>query len=132
MMIRFRESGPPVLRITSPLSRGTLKNKGGVKFSIHFCVDGETIETVFRTILSVNQPSIYGAVSDLCDEYSLVKQERGDPFESARLLMTTPTPSTEVPAHENFIAKIQTTSDPLINICTDAGFLTQLKLESIS
>ena len=69
MMIRFGESGHPVFRATSPWSRGTLKSKGGGKLSTHFCADGETIETVFRTIFSVNQLTIYGAVSDLCDEY---------------------------------------------------------------
>ena len=42
MMIKFGESGHPVFCATSPLSRGTLKNKGGGKLSIHFCVDGET------------------------------------------------------------------------------------------
>ena len=55
MMIKFGESGHPVFRATSPLSRGTLKNKGGGQLSIHFCADGETVETVFRTIISVNQ-----------------------------------------------------------------------------
>ena len=35
MMIRFGESGHPVFRVTSPLSRGTLKIKGGGKLSIH-------------------------------------------------------------------------------------------------
>ena len=64
MMIKFGESGHPVFRATSPLSRGTLKSKGGGKLSIHFCADGDTIETVFRSIISVNQLSIYGAVSD--------------------------------------------------------------------
>ena len=29
MMIKFRESGHPVFRATSPLSRGMLKSKGG-------------------------------------------------------------------------------------------------------
>ena len=47
MMIRFGESGHPVFRATSPLSRGTLKSKGGGKLPMHFCADGETIETVF-------------------------------------------------------------------------------------
>ena len=50
MMIRFGESGHPVFRATSPLSRGTLKSKGGGKLSIHFCADEDTIETVFRTV----------------------------------------------------------------------------------
>ena len=66
MMITFRESGHPVFRATSPLSRGTLKSKGGGKLSFHFCADGDTIETVFRTIICVHQLSIYGAVSDVC------------------------------------------------------------------
>ena len=70
MMIKFGESGDPVFRATSPLSRGTLKGKGGGQLSIHFCADGDTIETVFRTNISVNQLSIYGAVSDVCEEYS--------------------------------------------------------------
>ena len=68
-MIKFSESGHRVFRSTSPLSRGVLKSKGGGKLSIHFCADGRTIETVFRTIISVNQLSIYGAASDLCEEY---------------------------------------------------------------
>ena len=77
MVIKFSESGHPVFRATSPLSRGTLKSKGGGQLSIHFCADGGTIETVFRTILSVNQLSIYGAVSYLCDEYSACQTRTG-------------------------------------------------------
>ena len=68
MMIKFGESGHPLFRATSPLSRGTLTSKGGGQLSIHFCTDGCTIETVCRTIISVGQLSFYGAVSDLCDE----------------------------------------------------------------
>ena len=69
MMIRFGESGHPVFRAKSPLSRGTLRSNGRGKLSTHFCADGWTIETVFLTIISVNQLSIYGAVSELCEEY---------------------------------------------------------------
>ena len=43
MMIKFGESGHPVFRATSPLSRGTLKSEGGGKLSIHLCADGDTI-----------------------------------------------------------------------------------------
>ena len=68
MMTTFAESRHPVFRSTSPLSTGVLKSKGDGKLSIHFCADGDTIETVFRTIISVNQLSIYGAVSDVCEE----------------------------------------------------------------
>ena len=51
MMIKFGESGHPVFRATSPLSRGTFKSKGGGQLYIHFCADGDTIEIVFRTII---------------------------------------------------------------------------------
>ena len=40
MMMECSESGHPVFRSTSPLSRGTLKSKGGEKLSIRFCADG--------------------------------------------------------------------------------------------
>ena len=95
MMIKFGESGHPVFRATSPLSRGTLKSKGGGKLSIHFCADGDTIETVFRTIISVNQLSNYGAVSELCEEYSIrqtstrrpvVAEQSDDFFRASRLI----------------------------------------------
>ena len=69
MMLTFAESGHPVFRATSRLSRGVLKSNGGGKLSIHYCADQETITTVFRTIISVNQLSLYGAVAEMCEEY---------------------------------------------------------------
>ena len=141
MMIKFRESGHPVFRATSPSSRGTPKSKGGGTLSRHFCADGDTVETVFRTIISVNQLSIYGAVSDLCDEYSACQARTGRPvlagqsdplFERARLLMTTPTPSTEVPAQEHLLQKykerVERQQNRVIKICTDAEFLTPVEV----
>ena len=65
MMVTLAESGHPVFRVTSPLSRGKLKSKGGGKLSIHSCADQDTITTVFRTITSVNQLSLYGAVAEM-------------------------------------------------------------------
>ena len=143
MMIKFRESGHPVFRVTNPLSRGTLKNKGGGKLSFHFCADGETIEAVFCTIISVNQLSIFGAVSDLCEEYSTcqtstvrpVLAEQFDPlFEPVRLLMKTLALSTEDSAQEDLLQKYQERVERLsqqnrvIKICTDAGFLTTVEV----
>ena len=63
-MITFAESRHPVFRATSPLSRGQLKSKGEGKLSIHCCADLEKVKTVFRTIISVNQLSLYGAVAE--------------------------------------------------------------------
>ena len=108
MMIKFGESGHSVFRATSPekatipLPRGMLKSKGGGKLSVHFCTDGDTIETVFRTIISVNHLRFYGAVSDLCEEYISCQTRTGRPvmagqsdplFVPADLLIMTPTPS---------------------------------------
>ena len=77
-MIKFGESGHPVFRATSPLSRGTLKSKGGGTLSIQFCADRDTIETVFPAIFSVNQLSMHGAVSDVCEEYSTCQTKNGE------------------------------------------------------
>ena len=80
MLVEFAESGCPIFRATSPLSRGQLKSKGHGKLSIHFAADQETIRTFFRTITSVNQLSLYGAVAEICEEYESFTRERGDPL----------------------------------------------------
>ena len=69
MLLEFADSGHPLFHETSPLSRGQLKNKGGGKLSIHYCADLETLTTVLRTITSVNQLSLYGAVAEMYEEY---------------------------------------------------------------
>ena len=78
-MISLGESGHPVFRATSPLSRGTLKSKGGGKLSIHFCA--------YRKRLKLFFAQLFLLISSVCTEQSqicvmntgLVKQERGDP-----------------------------------------------------
>ena len=80
MMLTFAESTHPVFRATSPLSRGVLFFcKGGGKLSMHYCADFATIETVFRTIISVNQLSLYGAVAEMCEEYESCHDWTGGP-----------------------------------------------------
>ena len=69
ILLEFAESGHPTFRATTPLSRGQLKSKGRGKLSIHFAADGNTIDTIFRIILSVNQLSVYGAVAAICEEF---------------------------------------------------------------
>ena len=144
MMITFSESGHPVFRSTSALSRGVFKSKGGGQLSIHFCADEGTIETVSRTIISVNQLSIYATVSDLCEEYKafhvrtgkLVLAGQSAPlFVPTSSLMKTPTPSTDDLAQEDLSQKYQERVDKLsqqnrvITICIDAGFLTTVEIE---
>ena len=58
----FAQSGHPVFRGTSTLSRGTWKRKQG-RNTIHFTADSGNIELIRRTIRSASQLSIYGGVS---------------------------------------------------------------------
>ena len=79
IMVTLAESGHPVFRATSPLFRGVLKSKGGGKLSIHYCADRETIENIFRIIISVNQLSLHGAVAEMCEEYETLHDRTGQP-----------------------------------------------------
>ena len=54
MLLEFEESGHPIFRAATPLSRGKLKSKGHGKLSMHFTADYPTIETIFRIITSAN------------------------------------------------------------------------------
>ena len=45
MLLEFEESGCPIFRARTPLSRGNLKSKRHGKLSIHFAADHQTIET---------------------------------------------------------------------------------------
>ena len=78
MLLRFAESGHPICRATTPLSRGQLKSKGKGKVSIHFSADQDTVDTIYRIILSLNQLSIYGAVAAICDEFVAQPDNTGE------------------------------------------------------
>ena len=77
MLLEFAESGCPIFRATTLLSRGQLKSKGHGKLSIHHAADQETIETIFRIIISANQLSLCGAVAEMCEEYETLHDRTG-------------------------------------------------------
>ena len=77
MLVEFAASGCPIFRATSPLSRSQLRSKGDGKLSIHFAAVQETIETIFRIIVSANQLSLYGAVAEMCEEYETLHDRSG-------------------------------------------------------
>ena len=79
MLLEFAKSGHPIFRATTPLSRGKLKSKGKGKVSIHFSAEPDTIDTIYRIILSVNQLSIYGAVAAICEEFVGQPDNTGEP-----------------------------------------------------
>ena len=143
MMLKFCESGHPVFRAASPLSRGQLKSKGGGKLSIHYCADLETIQTVFRTIISLNQLSLYGAVAEMCKEYETFHDRTGQPVVGGQSSSSF-VPSvikTEMPldcddlAHKDLLLqqygeRIEKLSqqDKLSKFCMDAGFLNVVEI----
>ena len=69
MLVEFAESGCPIFRATTPLSRGNLKSNGHGNLSIQFTADNPTIETIFRIIVFANQLSLFGAVANMCEEF---------------------------------------------------------------
>ena len=75
----------PVFRATSAFEKGEMKMNGqGVK-SIHFNGSDDTIELLLQTITSVNQLSVYGAVSDLCGELARDSRGTGKPAATGNL-----------------------------------------------
>ena len=79
MLLEFAESGHPTFCATTPLSRCILKSKGRGKLSFHFAADENTIDTIYRIILSVNQLSVYGAVAAVCEEFEGHQDRSGEP-----------------------------------------------------
>ena len=143
MLLEFGESGCPIFRATRPLSRGRLKSKGHGKLSIHYSADLETIETIFRIIVSVNQLSLYGAVAEMCEEYETLHDRSGQPFvggqSSSSLVLSVI--KTEVPldcddlAYKDLLLqqygeRIEKLSqqDNLSKYCLDAGFLNVIEI----
>ena len=80
MLLKFTESDCPIFRATSPLSRGRLRSKGHGQLSIHFAAVQETIETIFRIIVSANQLSLYVAIAEIFEEYETLHERTVRPF----------------------------------------------------
>ena len=105
---KFAESGCPIFRATTPLSRGQLRSKRHGKLSIHFAATQATIETVFRIIVSANPLSLYGAVANMCEEYESRHDRSGRPDKVMGQSIVLSEIKTEVPlesdpAYQNFL-----------------------------
>ena len=66
-----------IFRATTLLSRGQIRGTGHGNVSIHFAAVQETMETIFRKIVSANQLSLYGAVAEICEEYESLHERTG-------------------------------------------------------
>ena len=68
--------------------------------SIHFTADQDTIDTIYRSILSVNQLSVYGAVAAICDEYESHQDGTGQPVILVGQSIVLGEIKAEVPVHD--------------------------------
>ena len=140
MLLRFAESGHPIFRATTPLSRGQLKSKGKGKVSIHFSADTDTIDTIYRIILSVNQLSVYGAVAAICDEYEGHPDNTGEPVILEGQSIVLRKVKAEVPAREEFedskiilqkyFQQVQSLSpaNRVSKFCKETGFMSVVEV----
>ena len=99
--------------------------------------DGETVETIVRTIIFVNQLSIYGAVAEICEECESLHDRSGQPDMVMGQSIVLSEIKTEVPLDcddptnqkilvhqcEERIEKLSH-QDKLSKFCMDAGFLS--------
>ena len=136
MLLEFAESGHPIFRATTPLSRGQLKSKGRGKLSIHFTADQDTIDTIFRIILSVNQLSIYGAVAAICEEFEDHQDRTGEPVILMGQSIVLSEVKAEAPLHDEdpmndqiiwqqYIQQVESLSpeNRVSKFCKEAGFM---------
>ena len=136
MLLEFAESGHPIFRATTPLSRGKLKSKGHGKLSIHFAADELTIDTIFRIIFSVNQLSVYGAVAAVCEEFEGHQDRSGEPEILMGQSIVLGEVKAETPLHnenpmndqiiwQRYIQQVESLSqeNKVSKFCMEAGFV---------
>ena len=118
-----------------------LRSKGKGKKSIHFNGSDETVEWILRTVISVNQLSIYGPVADLCKELardspSARKHAENEKWE----LMVEPTefPNVNTISHTDMSVQGNVLREyeqkfaelpedqKLTTLCSDAGFMKDI------
>ena len=100
------------------------------------------MKPVFRTIISANQLSICGAVSNLCEECKtfhvrtgrLVLAGQSDPLFVPSVMKTHALLNDDLAQEEDLLQRYQerverfSRQDSVIKICTDAGFLTTVEV----
>ena len=136
MLLEFAESGHPIFRATTPLSRCILKSKGHGQLSIHFAADVDTVDTIYRIIISVNQLSVYGAVAAICEVFENHQDGSGEREILMGQSIVLGEIKAEVPLHnenpmnhqilwQQYIERIESFSpeNRLSRFCKEAGFM---------
>ena len=69
MLLEFAESGHPIFPCNDSIVQRYIQEQRTWETVYTVAADQETIKTVFRIIISVNQLSFYGAVANICEEF---------------------------------------------------------------
>ena len=120
---------------------GQLKSKGRGKLSIHFTADQDTIDTIYRIILSVNQLSVYGAVAAFCEEFEDHQDRTGEPVILMGQSIVLSEVKAEAPLHDEdpmndqiiwqqYIQQVESLSpeNRLSKFCKEAGFMSVVEV----
>ena len=104
--------------------------------SIHFTADQDTIDTIYRIILSVNQLSVYGAVAAICEEFEDHQDRTGELVilmgqsivlgeVKAETPLQNESPMNDQTIWQQYIQQIESLSSEnrLSKYCKEAGFL---------
>ena len=133
MLLDFAENGHPTFSVQR---LRTLKSKGRGKLSIHFAADGDTIDTIYRIILSVNQLSVYGAVGAVCEEFESHQDRTGGPVilvgrsiflgeVKAETLLQNEKPMDDQIIWQQYVQQVESLSpvNKVSKFCKEAGFM---------
>ena len=104
--------------------------------SIHFAADQDTIDTIYRIILSVNQLSVYGAVAAVCEEFEGHQDRSGEPEILMGQSIVLGEVKAEAPLHnenpmndqiiwQQYIQQVESLSpeNKVSKFCKEAGFM---------
>ena len=108
--------------------------------SIHYAADLETIETMFRIVVSANQLSLYEVIAEMCEEYESLHKRTGRLVVMGQSIVLSAI-KTEVPVDsddpvnkdlllQKFGERIEKLSqqDKLSKFCMDARFLNVVEI----
>ena len=107
---------------------------------IHFSAEPDTIDTIYRIVLSVNQLSVYGAVAAICDEFVGQPDNTGEPvvLEGQSIVLgevKAEAPAQEEPEDSNvalqkYFQQVRQLSpeDKLGKFCKEAGFMSVVEV----
>ena len=104
--------------------------------SIHFTADQDTVDTIYRIILSVNQLSVYGAVAAICEEFEDHQDRTGQLLilvgqsivlgeVKAETLVHDEDPRNDQIIWQQYIQQVESLSpeNRLSKFCKEAGFM---------